>query len=57
VVTGVVLAALVVGFLAGLLSFRIKTRWCPSCGATLGCVECRDRRARHPGPTGNAGRF
>jgi hypothetical protein len=22
------------GFLAGLFSFRIKSRWCPQCGAT-----------------------
>lgn len=29
-----VLSALLVGFLAGLLSFKVKTRWCPSCGST-----------------------
>lgn len=23
------------GFLAGLLSFKVKSRWCPSCGVTL----------------------
>ena len=28
------------GFLAGLFSFKIKTRWCQQCGATLGCIEC-----------------
>ena len=28
------------GFLAGLLSFKIKTRWCPNCGVTLECPEC-----------------
>lgn len=27
-----VAAALLVGFLAGLLSFRVKNRWCPQCG-------------------------
>jgi NADH pyrophosphatase NudC (nudix superfamily) len=27
-------AALMVGFLAGLLSFKVKCRWCPECGAT-----------------------
>jgi NADH pyrophosphatase NudC (nudix superfamily) len=26
------LAALVIGFLSGLLSFKVKTRWCPACG-------------------------
>jgi hypothetical protein len=29
-----VLAALLVGFLSGLLSFKIKQRWCPMCGYT-----------------------
>jgi hypothetical protein len=27
--------ALVMGFVAGLFSFRIKSRWCPQCGSTL----------------------
>ena len=27
-----VIAALLIGFLAGLLSFRVKSRWCPHCG-------------------------
>jgi hypothetical protein len=31
---GVVLAALLVGYLAGLWSFKVKSRWCPHCGAT-----------------------
>jgi hypothetical protein len=26
-------SALLVGFLAGLISFKIKSRWCPQCGA------------------------
>jgi hypothetical protein len=25
---------MVMGFLAGLWAFRIKSRWCPACGAT-----------------------
>jgi hypothetical protein len=29
-----VLAALLMGFLAGLWSVKIKSRWCPRCGAT-----------------------
>jgi len=34
-----VVAALVLGFLGGLLSFRQKSRWCPICGATFACPE------------------
>lgn len=30
---GVASAALVIGFLAGLLAFKVKTRWCPRCGS------------------------
>jgi hypothetical protein len=30
---GAVTAALVVGFLAGLLTFKVKARWCPRCGS------------------------
>jgi hypothetical protein len=26
-------SALLVGFLAGLVSFKVKSRWCPHCGA------------------------
>lgn len=26
-------SALLVGFLAGLMSFKVKSRWCPQCGA------------------------
>jgi hypothetical protein len=36
----VALSGLVVGFVAGLFSFRIKSRWCPACGSTLKCVDC-----------------
>jgi hypothetical protein len=37
-----VVAALILGFVAGLFSFRVKSRWCAGCGAPLGC-SCRDR--------------
>jgi len=30
----------VVGYLAGILSFRVKSRWCRDCGATTRCPEC-----------------
>ena len=26
-------SALLVGFLTGLISFKVKSRWCPQCGA------------------------
>ena len=31
---GAVFSALTLGFLAGLLSLKVKTRWCPHCGGT-----------------------
>ncbi|WP_233624644.1 hypothetical protein [Actinoplanes sp. ATCC 53533] len=34
VLIGAVISALLVGFLAGLLSFKVKDRWCPHCGTT-----------------------
>ena len=37
-------AALLVGFLAGFLSFRVAQRWCPECGATT--VELANRQRR-----------
>jgi hypothetical protein len=30
---GAVVAAILLGYLAGLLSFKVKARWCPRCGA------------------------
>jgi hypothetical protein len=33
-------AALVVGFIAGLLTFKAKQRWCERCGCTLSCQSC-----------------
>jgi hypothetical protein len=40
-----VLAALVVGYIAGLVSFKVKDRWCPQCGSTAVARE-QVRRAR-----------
>ena len=28
-----VIAALLAGYVAGLLSFKVKERWCPCCGS------------------------
>ena len=33
-VVGAVGAALVAGFVTGLVTFKVKDRWCPGCGAT-----------------------
>ncbi|GAA1815039.1 hypothetical protein GCM10009835_38500 [Planosporangium flavigriseum] len=33
----------VLGFLAGLFSFKVKTKWCPDCGHRLQCVDCLHR--------------
>jgi hypothetical protein len=32
-------AALLVGFMAGLLTFKVKSRWCPECGTTTLAIE------------------
>jgi hypothetical protein len=29
------------GFAAGLFSFKVKSRWCPRCGVALRCPACR----------------
>lgn len=41
---GTVFAALFLGFFAGLLAFKTKSRWCPECGATTLDIE-EQRRA------------
>jgi hypothetical protein len=42
-VVGMVSAALVIGFLAGLLAFKVKARWCPQCGS-LTCAAAPENR-------------
>ena len=39
----VTLFAMLLGYLAGLLSFKIKSRWCPECGAIKSCPTCTGR--------------
>ena len=39
----VVVAAPIVGFLAGLLTFKRSLRWCRYCGRTLSCSACGSR--------------
>jgi hypothetical protein len=47
--TAAVVAALLVGFLTGLLAFRVKQRWCRVCGANLTCGDCINRTEVHGG--------
>jgi hypothetical protein len=50
-IVGAVVAALVLGFLAGLFAFRVKSRWCPECGATTSAERPQPAGARrHPRP-------
>lgn len=44
---GVAVAALVIGFLAGLLAFKTKSRWCPRCGSLtfVAVPECHGDQA------------
>lgn len=42
-----VVAAVILGFLAGLFTFRLKERWCPHCGSTTVPL---DQRTHHPRP-------
>jgi len=44
-VVATVLGALLLGFLAGLLAFKVRTRWCPECGATTMTLEQHRRQA------------
>ena len=43
---GAVLSALVLGYVAGLWSFKVKARWCPRCGATTN--DLLHEHVRHP---------
>ncbi len=42
---GGILAALTVGFAAGLLTFKRSLRWCRYCGLTLSCPQWGSRRS------------
>ena len=32
--------AVLIGFLAGLLAFKVKSRWCTGCGTVKSCPKC-----------------
>lgn len=42
-------AALLVGFTAGLLTFKAKQRWCGRCGVTLSCSVCQEEVVNNGG--------
>jgi hypothetical protein len=46
VLAGAVIAALMVGFLAGLLSFKQSQQFCQNCGVTKTCSICAHKPAR-----------
>jgi hypothetical protein len=37
---GAGLGLLALGWLAGMLTFKVKSHWCRSCGTTLSCSAC-----------------
>lgn len=49
-----VMVSLVLGFLAGLLTFKIKVQWCPSCGETKCCIRCEGVSRGAPRPASEA---
>jgi hypothetical protein len=53
-IVGAVVAALIIGFTAGLLAFRVKNRWCPACGATTFALAERPSAGPVPQPTSSA---
>jgi hypothetical protein len=53
----VIFAALLFGFLAGLLSFKVKTRWCSNCGAVKGCPRCAGWASSGRSRVGRLGAF
>lgn len=50
------LGSTLLGWVAGMWTFKRSQRWCPSCGDTLDCPGCRDARHRTSKPaTGASG--
>jgi hypothetical protein len=35
-----IILAMLFGFVTGLFSFKIKSRWCSACGAVKSCPTC-----------------
>lgn len=40
----IVLGGLLPGFLIGLFAFRVKSRWCPRCGASTQAIQRMEAR-------------
>ncbi|MDG4829894.1 hypothetical protein O7627_11335 [Solwaraspora sp. WMMD1047] len=45
---GGLVGLVLLGFLAGLFSFRVKSRWCPNCGETTLPPRDRDGSGERP---------
>jgi hypothetical protein len=43
-----VIVSLVLGFLAGMRTFKRSLQWCSNCGLTLTCPGCVQLRAAQP---------
>lgn len=52
---GALLSAVLLGFLAGLFSFKVKERWCPECGASTLRKAPADARGQRDIATSTAG--
>ena len=48
VLTTVAIAGLLVGFFAGLLTFKRSEHWCATCGETKRCPKCISLPVRGP---------
>jgi hypothetical protein len=44
---GILIVALVVGFIAGFALFRRSQQWCPGCGSALRCMRCAGYPTTH----------
>jgi len=40
-IAGALVGVGLLGYLAGLLSFRVKSRWCRECGSITRCPQCK----------------
>lgn len=56
-IIGSAIAGLLLGFMAGLFTFRIKQKWCRTCGGTLRCLSCTVRLHQLAASTLNTGKW
>jgi len=50
-----IILAMLVGYLAGLLSFKAKSRWCTECGSIKCCPRCAGWSATAGAPSPDRG--